>query len=153
MIEIAIGAGYFLLTRYKISSANQYLVRTGLGIKDILISKNGIQWPFQRVAYVDLTPKSYNLVVHAMSNEKMEFILPTVFTIGPKDDLENLRIFAKFLLNQDEDSITDIIKGVIEGETRVLAANMSIEEIFKGETLDFSFYLSFACFSIFLFKY
>ena len=79
-----------------------------------------------------MTPKSYNLVVHAMSNEKMEFILPCVFTIGPKDDIEHLRIFAKFLLNQDEDSITDIIKGMIEGETRVLAANMSIEEIFKG---------------------
>ncbi len=34
------------------------------------------------------------------------------------------------MLNQ----VSNIIKGMIEGETRVLAANMSIEDIFKGRT-------------------
>jgi len=37
-------------------------------------------------------------------------------------------------LGEDEDRVSDIIKGMVEGETRVLAANMSIEDIFKGRT-------------------
>ena len=34
--------------------------------------------------------------------------------------------------NEDHKKIDSIIEGVIEGETRVLAASMNIEEIFNG---------------------
>ena len=64
----------------------------------------------------------------------MEFLLPCVFTIGPKDDIQYLQNYSKYLLFEDADKVTDIIKGMIEGETRVLAANMSIEDIFKNRT-------------------
>lgn len=57
-----------------------------------------------------------------------------MFTIGPKDEISNLRSYSKYLLFESENNVADIIKGVIEGETRVLAANMSIEDIFKGRT-------------------
>ena len=44
---LVIGAGLFLATRYKVSKPEQFLVRTGLGIKDMSISRTGIVWPFQ----------------------------------------------------------------------------------------------------------
>jgi uncharacterized membrane protein YqiK len=34
--------------RYKVSPPEKYLVRTGLGIKNLAISKTGVVWPFQR---------------------------------------------------------------------------------------------------------
>ena len=37
----------FLNTRYKVSKPDQYLVRTGLGISDMSISRKAIVWPFQ----------------------------------------------------------------------------------------------------------
>ena len=67
-----------------------------------------------------------------MSREKMEFILPGVFTIGPKNDTQALEKFALLLGAEDHKKIDGIIEGVIEGETRVLAASMKIEEIFNG---------------------
>lgn len=139
----------FTAYRYKISSPDQYLVRTGLGIKDMIISKKGFQWPFQKFSYIDMHPRNYSFNLHAMSNQKMEFILPGVFTIGPRDDPEALANYARYLLddrkmtttNEDGEEVVQtaldtsrvdaLIEGVIEGETRVLAAMMTIEEIFN----------------------
>ena len=44
---VIVGAGLFLATRYKVSKPEQFLVRTGLGIKDMSISRTGIVFPFQ----------------------------------------------------------------------------------------------------------
>ncbi|CDP07652.1 unnamed protein product [Coffea canephora] len=46
--------------------------------------------------------------------------------------------YAKLLSHQQRDShdVKELVKGVIEGETRVLAASMTMEEIFRG-TKDF----------------
>ncbi|KAM3323110.1 hypothetical protein P3S67_004261 [Capsicum chacoense] len=70
-----------------------------------------------------------------MSAEKLPFLLPVVFTIGPcVDDHERLVKYAKLLSHHERDShdVKDIAQGVIEGETCVLAASMTMEEIFKG---------------------
>ena len=49
----AIGGGaMFAINRYKVAEPSQYLVRTGLGIKDIKISKTGIHWPFQKYKFI-----------------------------------------------------------------------------------------------------
>ncbi|KAK6249235.1 hypothetical protein QUC31_020800 [Theobroma cacao] len=70
-----------------------------------------------------------------MSAEKLPFILPAVFTIGPRvDDEESLLKYAKLMSPHDKNSnhVNELVQGVIEGETRVLAASMTMEEIFKG---------------------
>jgi flotillin len=124
----------FSFFRYKISNPNQCLVRTGLGIKDMVISKTGMLWPFQKYKYINMNPENYTIDVHAMSNQKMEFVLPSVFTIGPKDDNESLIKFARYLLEDSEsdgNKIVSLIRGIVEGETRVLAAQMTIDEIFN----------------------
>lgn len=69
-----------------------------------------------------------------MSVEKLEFTLPAVFTIGPKDgDMEALGKYARLLSGKEQGGqhVQDIVRGVIEGETRVIAAGMTMEEIFK----------------------
>ncbi|KAK4713591.1 hypothetical protein R3W88_019498 [Solanum pinnatisectum] len=74
-----------------------------------------------------------------MSAEKLPFLLPIIFTIGPcVDDRERLIRYAKLLSHHARDShdVKDLAQGVIEGETRVLVASMTMEEIFKG-TKDF----------------
>jgi len=124
----------FLATRYRVAQSNEYLVRTGLFIDGISIDKKAFHLPYQTIVSLDLAPKSYSFTVHAMSQEKMEFILPAVFTIGPKDSEEHLKAYAKYLLYESEENVREIVRGMIEGETRVLAANMAIEEIFKGRT-------------------
>ncbi len=70
-----------------------------------------------------------------MSIEKLEFMLPTTFTIGPRNDTEALHKYAKLLSvaadGQERNQLQDIVRGVIEGETRVIAAQLSIEQIFQ----------------------
>jgi hypothetical protein len=53
----------------KISSPNEYLVFTGLGITDMKILKKGWLLPWEKVSRIDLTPRNYTLSLNAMSAE------------------------------------------------------------------------------------
>lgn len=57
---VAIPALAWLASRYRVSRPDQYLVRTGLGIPDIKISKQGFQWPFQKYVPSTLPPPCHN---------------------------------------------------------------------------------------------
>jgi flotillin len=98
------------------------------------IAKQFVQWPFQNVQTINMTPQSFKFAVNAMSREKMEFNFPAVFTIGPKNDQESLIKYARFLLEQSNKDTDGLIRGIIEGETRTLSANLSIEDIFTGRS-------------------
>lgn len=120
---------------YRVAKASEFLVVTGIFINDIKITKKAIIWPFQKCRIIDVTPVNYTFEVNAMSAEKLAFLLPAVFTIGPRvDDHECLVKYAKLLSHHQRDShdVMELVKGVIEGETRVLAASMTMEEIFRG---------------------
>lgn len=70
-----------------------------------------------------------------MSAEKLPFVLPAVFTIGPRsEDMESLLKYAKLISPHDKLSnhVNELVQGIIKGETRVLAASMTMEDIFKG---------------------
>lgn len=125
------GAVVMGMHRYKVAAPTQYIVRTGLGIADIAISKTAFLWPFQRAFTLELAPSTYSFVVSAMSNEKLSFQLPVNFTVGPKDEPETLAACARFVAMQDAVAVSSLVKGVIEGEARVLAASLSVEDIFK----------------------
>ncbi|PWA64750.1 flotillin-like protein 3 [Artemisia annua] len=120
---------------YRVAKASEYLVITGAGINDIKIAKKAWILPGQSSSKIDISPVNYTFEVQAMSAEKLPFILPAVFTIGPRaDDKESLYKYAKLTTSQDDNSnhMHELVKGIIEGETRVLAASMTMEEIFKG---------------------
>ncbi|KAJ8452838.1 hypothetical protein Cgig2_014601 [Carnegiea gigantea] len=120
---------------YKVARPSEYLAITGYKIDDVKLAKKAFILPGQRCARVDVSPVNYTFQVQAMSAEKLPFVLPAVFTIGPRvDDPESLVKYAKLLSPHDKNSnhVVELVEGVIEGETRVLAASMTMEEIFKG---------------------
>ncbi|KAG2176653.1 hypothetical protein INT44_007317 [Umbelopsis vinacea] len=116
---------------YKVAEANQYVVKTGFGVADILVCKKCMVWPGQTAQYFDVTPHNFELSLHAMSVEKLEFLLPAVMTIGPKIELPSLVKYARLMTGRTKSNVPELVKGIIEGETRVIAAGMSMEEIFK----------------------
>jgi flotillin len=122
----------FLFTRYKTSKSNEWLVKTGLLVEDMQIGKKFFQLPFQNIQRIVVTPQNYNLNINSMSKEKMEFKFPIIFTLGPKTDSDSLTKYSRYMLNLEDKEA--VIKGVIEGEARALAAGISIEDIFAGRT-------------------
>ena len=136
IVGVTLGAGLlaFAASRYRTSHSNQWLVRTGIGVTDMEIAKKFVHWPFQNIQTINMTPQSFKFAVNAMSREKMEFNFPAVFTIGPKNDTESLTKYARFLLVQSAEDTDALIRGIIEGETRTLSANLSIEDIFTGRS-------------------
>ncbi|KAK3407628.1 hypothetical protein EUGRSUZ_J00037 [Eucalyptus grandis] len=120
---------------YRVANASEFLVITGFGISDIKIVKKGWVLPGQSCAVFDVTPVNYTFELQAMSAGKLPFVLPAVFTIGPRvDDEASLVKYAKLLSPHDKLShhAKELVQGIIEGETRVLAASMTMEEIFRG---------------------
>ncbi|KAL2925705.1 Flotillin-like protein 1, partial [Bienertia sinuspersici] len=120
---------------YKVANASEYLAITGVGISDIKLGKKAWILPGQSCTKFDISPVNYTFEVQAMSSEKLPFILPAVFTIGPRsDDRTSLIKYAKLIASHDKLSnhVKELIQGVIEGETRVLVASMTMEEVFSG---------------------
>ncbi|KAL8107679.1 flotillin-like protein 3 [Apium graveolens] len=120
---------------YKVAGPSEYLAITGLFIDDVKLAKKKYVYPFQKCVKFDISPVNYEFNVQAMSAEKLPFVLPAVFTIGPRvDDHDSLMLYAKLVSSHDRHSnhVNDLVMGVIEGETRVLAASMTMDEIFRG---------------------
>lgn len=120
---------------YRVASASEHLVITGVGIHDVKLVKKAWILPGQSCTVFDVSPVNYTFEVQAMSAEKLPFVLPAVFTIGPRvDDELSLQRYAKLISPHDKLSnhVKELVQGIIEGETRVLAASMTMEEIFRG---------------------
>ncbi|KAF3492294.1 flotillin domain-containing protein [Arthroderma uncinatum] len=131
---------------YNVSEPNEYLVITGAGIEDVLIKKTAFLMPWQKCTRISISPFDFSLSLQAMTVEKLQFALPAVFTIGPDNNLASLKKYALLLSGKNERSksnanhasgnyVQDIVKGIIEGETRVIVSGMTMEEIFKERQL------------------
>lgn len=103
-----------------------------------------------------IQPHDYSMNLQAMTREKLQFLLPVVFTVGPNvmkesnapnphhdpehpepDHGDSLLQYAMLLAEGEVKKglsggqhIENIVKGIIEGETRVLVSSMTMEEIF-----------------------
>ncbi|KAG0645919.1 Flotillin 1 [Hyphodiscus hymeniophilus] len=146
--------------RYVISSPDEYLAITGRGIDKVKITKKSFIWPFQRCQRFSIQPFDYSMSLQAMTREKLQFLLPVVFTVGPdvnqrgkvagqapqdadatednpEDHGDALMKYAMLLADANDKKnvgrtqhIENIVKGIIEGETRVIVSSMTMEEIF-----------------------
>jgi flotillin len=119
---------------------------------------------------LSVQPHDYAMNLQAMTKEKLQFLLPVVFTVGPDvnqrganataasagmgyeqpleeggdeeshhrtDRGDSLMKYAMLLAdssekkqNDDHQFLENIVKGIIEGEVRVLVSSMTMEEIF-----------------------
>ncbi|KAM0744258.1 hypothetical protein ACQRIT_001572 [Beauveria bassiana] len=148
---------------YRVSAPDEYLAITGMGIKNVRITKSAWVWPLQRCTRFSVQPQDYAMDLLAMTKEKLQFALPVVFTVGPDVDSRGANTNAAaagdgddqlaredrgdaltkyaMLLSQSDDGkgdgdekrrhLANIVKGIIEGETRVLVSSMTMEEIFS----------------------
>ncbi|KAF2655997.1 hypothetical protein K491DRAFT_657217 [Lophiostoma macrostomum CBS 122681] len=134
---------------YHVAEPNSYLVITGIGIEKVTIRKKAFVYPFQKVSKISITPFDFSMSLQAMTVEKLKFSLPAVFTIGPADTLEALEKYAVLLTGESDGRATqpaskgavtvaagrnhvqDIVKGIIEGETRSIVSTMTMEELFR----------------------
>ncbi|EFC37272.1 predicted protein [Naegleria gruberi] len=137
---VLLGAAALALavSRYKICQPNQYLVRTGIGITNMSVSKKAVVWPLQKHVYVNMNPKTYTFNLHNMSKEKVEFNLPVTFTIGPIDPntdkgMEGFIKYCQKITEATPKEIETLIAGIIEGETRGLTAKLTVEEMFNSK--------------------
>lgn len=142
-----IGCTFPLCIHYTDDLQDAYLAITGAGIDTVLIRKKALVMPFQKVSKFSLTPFDFSMQLTAMTIEKLKFALPAVFTIGPDDSMEAMLKYAVLLTGSDSgantssraavavgegrDHVQDIVKGIIEGETRSIVSTMSMEELFK----------------------
>lgn len=132
---------------YHVSNANSYLVITGGGIEDLKVVRKAYVYPWQKYSTISISPFDFEITLQAMTIEKLQFSLPAVFTIGPEDEHDKLIKYAKILTGRPDERDTkrqaatgrnhvqDIVKGIIEGETRVIVSGMTMEEIFKERQL------------------
>ena len=128
--------------RYAIADPSEYLAITGANVARVKITKKAIVYPLQRVLRISIRPFDLSLNLQAMTLEKLQFSLPAVFTIGPYDEMASLEKYAGLLTDHGEATATggvshvqDIVRGIIEGETRVIVSSMTMEEIFKERQL------------------
>jgi flotillin len=138
----AIGAAAlvgFALSRYHVCRPDQILVRTGLGITDMTISKTGLQMPFQRAFVLSMKPTTSRFNLTAMSEEFLEVEVPVDIVAKPFHPTVNeeaFKDFARYLSNDDAtqvENFQDVMSAVLEGRFRTLVANRKIEQIFHGE--------------------
>jgi flotillin len=154
---------------YRIARPDEYLAITGMGIKSVHITKAAWVWPFQRCMRFSVKPHDFAMNMQAMTKEKLQFLLPVIFTVGPdvnarganarwgsddhdeptepgglaagasvrEDRGDALVKYAMLLAESSEEGrnserafLEGIVKGIIEGETRVLVSAMTMEEIF-----------------------
>jgi len=109
-LSVFIGVAVIASNRYLIAKPDQYVIRTGLFIKDIDVSKQAFLFPFQKYQFINMNPKSYTFDLHSMSLEKLEFLLPGVFTIGPRNDPESLIKYVRVLAGLDNKKTSDPVK-------------------------------------------
>lgn len=134
---------------YHVAEANSYLAITGVGIDTVDVKKKAFILPFQKVSKFSITPFDFSMSLQAMTVEKLKFSLPAVFTIGPDDKVESLMKYAVLLTGSDNGGaapqatsgtvavgqgrghVQDIVRGIIEGETRSIVSTMTMEELFQ----------------------
>lgn len=125
------GVGSLIALRYRVAGPSQYIVRTGLGIQDISVTKKAVVWPFQKYKIMSVEPTTFPIEVDAMSAHRIPFRMPSVWTIGPKNNTIDLKNYARYLMDKGSKGVQETVAGVIQGETRVLTANLELNKLFS----------------------
>jgi len=128
----------YLMSRYKICNVNEYLIRTGLGIKNIKVSKSGLVLPLiHKSKIIDISPKLYiyNNINNISRKSNIQYNLPIKLFVGPKHPENDIYGFTKYieLLSNNDDYLNEIINYIVEKNTSILVSNLDINDIFQNK--------------------
>jgi flotillin len=126
-----VGIGGFIAYRYRVAGPSEYIIRTGIGIENVSVTKKALQFPFQTFQKMSIAPATFPIEIDAMSAQRIPFRMPSVWTIGPKNELDSLERYATLLGEKGADGVKETVEGVIQGETRVLTANIDLGILFS----------------------
>ncbi len=150
-IAVLSGAAIGFVGSYRVAKPAQYLVRTGLLINDPMgmrVGRKAFAMPyFQKLEAVQMQPRNLHFELKCLSKEYLPFKMPVSYTLSPFDptgiDVEEYidgtptktsaeTLFKRYA--QKIDPLQDFefnltLGAIIHGETRVLAAKMSIDAI------------------------
>ncbi|KAK1366708.1 hypothetical protein POM88_042269 [Heracleum sosnowskyi] len=82
----------------------------------------------------DISPVEYTFNVQAMSSDKLPFIVPGFFAIGPRNDDQGLWKYATFVSARHMhcNQVEELVMHVIKSEIRAAAALKTMKEINRG---------------------
>ena len=68
-----------------------------------------------------------------MSKDKLPYAIPAAFSLAVRNDVAAVAAYARLVTEANSPQGMDaVVRDVLEGETRALAANLSIEDVFSG---------------------
>lgn len=120
---------------FKVAEPNEVIVKTGMGIKDIEVCKNTMQWPMQKVKFVHLNPRTFTHDFNAMSKEASTFRIPITFTVSPcppEKDIDGFLIYVRKLANMNDKQVERIVATVAHGYVRELCQQRTMKELVEG---------------------
>lgn len=129
---LALSALTFCAARFRTARPDQWVVRTGLFIEDMSITKTAIQLPLQKYRMISVAPFKLHTEIAAMSNERIPFKLPLVLTVRPKSDMQSLIRYTRNLSNKTPEEVRDLVEGIANGESRILVAAQPLDSIFNN---------------------
>lgn len=119
-----------ITSRFRIARPNERLIRTGFLCKGTNIPLRCFHIPFlQTFSRLSLEPGTFKIPIEAMSKERISFHMPTVWTLGPKEDSASLSKYAERLISMDHKQLERFYSGIIEGEGRIIAGSMELDEL------------------------
>jgi flotillin len=124
------GLGALAAQRVHVAKSSEFIVKTGIFVDDIDVSKKTFRFPFQRIGFIDMTPHTITINVEAMTQEMMPFSLPVSLTYGPLNDTESLVKYARLMAASDD--IMSLVRGICHGTVRISASNLTLEQLFAS---------------------
>ena len=132
---VAVGAAGVALARFRVCKADQIIVKTGAGIKNVWFGRKTIVWPFVQQAHVVSTaPTTFSFVLTAMSKEFLQADLPIDVVTRPADSETNSdgwRLYCQNLGSADEADMRCVIAAALEGKVRAIVAQREIVDVFN----------------------
>lgn len=137
-VILALGMGKFIISTYKVCSADQILVKTGklFGAKEGEVAQvfhGGATFviPFiQQYATLSVSPFTVDVNLQkALTKENIRVNLPSNFTLRISVDPAIMPNAARSLISLDDEAISAQAYEIIVGQFRAVVANMTINQI------------------------
>jgi uncharacterized membrane protein YqiK len=120
---------------YRVAETNEVMVKTGLGVDDIHVTKKTMHWPMQKVKAIDLNPRTFTHDFNAMSKEATSFRVPITFTVGPcapDKDIDGFLTYVRKVANMNDKQIERIVATVAHGYVRELCQQRTMIDLVEG---------------------